>query len=106
MADTRKELTDLRTLLKTISDALYKNFEHSLDDIASDDGYPVKMFRFVSEAKSQLDALADKIMLAETAFSNVLRFYGESDNANVMTTNEFFGNLKEFLASYKVSPIR
>ena len=102
LADTRKDLMDLRMRLKEISDALHKNFEDSLDNLASDDGYPIKMFRFVNEAKAQLESLTDKVTLAETAFSNLLRFYGENDQANAMTTTEFYGNLKEFLSSYKV----
>lgn len=104
LSDIRRDLTELRTKLKKITDALHQNYEDILENIDSDDGYPIKMFRFTAEAKSSLDALTDKVTLAETTYSNVLNFFGENaDPASMMNTDEFFGNLNTFVSSYKVS---
>lgn len=99
LADTRKGLTELQVKLKTVSGALERYFSDELD-IDSEDGYPTTMYRFVGQAKFQLDSLEDRVTLAESSFSALLAAFDEKSDTQ---TNEFFGHLNQFLASYKVS---
>jgi len=106
LTEIRRGLTEMRSKLKEVNDRLHKNYDNILDSFDSEDGYPIKMFRFTAEAKSSLESLADKITLTETTYSNVLSFFGEnSDKDNMMATIDFFGQLAEFVASYRVRPI-
>lgn len=99
LADTRKGLTELQTKLKTVSSALERYFSDELD-ADSEDGYQTTMYRFVGLAKSQLESLDDRVTLAESSFSSLLTAFDEKPDTQ---TNDFFGHLNQFLASYKVS---
>lgn len=98
--DIRRDMGQLRTGLKQVSEALRSNFEDSLDNIADDDGYPAKMFKFVRMAESEVATLVDRITLAGESFARVARMYGEDDKGG-MNSNEFFSIINQFVASYK-----
>lgn len=105
LVEVRKGLAELRTGLQSVSGALHSHFEDTLDNLTSDDAYPIKMFKFVHTAEQAVRSLADRVTLAETAFSSVLTRFGEDDKAAAMTTNEFFTTISVFVSSYKVKHI-
>ena len=97
LADTRKGLNELQSKLLVVSSALKRYFEDALDN-DNEDGYAIKMFKFVGQARSQLQSLEDRVTLAESAFSSVLTAFDEKSDTQ---TTDFFGHLNQFLASYK-----
>lgn len=97
LADTRKGLNELQSKLLVVSSALKRYFEDALDN-DNEDGYAIKMFKFVGQARSQLQSLEDRVTLAESAFSSVLMAFDEKSDTQ---TTDFFGHLNQFLASYK-----
>lgn len=96
LAEIRKGLTDLRNGLKTIRQELGEYFA----DMDQSDRYGAQMWNFVGKANSRLEDLTDNVNLADTTFTEVLKYYGEEDK-NV-TSGEFYGIFKTFVTSYKV----
>lgn len=97
LADIHKEVTELRTGLKRIRQELADNFA----DVAQTDKYGRQMWNFVKKAISQLEDLTDEINLADSTFSEVIKYFGEEDRN--MSSSEFYGIFKTFVTSYKVS---
>lgn len=95
----RKGLGQLRVGLREVNEDLERHFAADLEDGDSEDGYAAKMFGFVGRAKSTLPALADRLTLTESAFSEVLVRYDEDPKTS---SPDFFGYLNQFLASWKV----
>lgn len=99
LQDIRKDVGELREGLKRIRKELSEHFT----DVEQTDRYGRQMWGFLSKATSQMEDLADDVRLAESTFSEVIRYYGE-DEKN-MNSAEFFGIFKTFLTSYKVGMI-
>ncbi|KAG5221514.1 RhoA GTPase effector DIA/Diaphanous [Salix suchowensis] len=95
LAEIRKGLTDLRNGLKTIRQELGEYFA----DMDQSDRYGAQMWNFIGKANSRLEDLTDNVNLADTTFTEVLKYYGEEDK-NV-TSGEFYGIFKTFVTSYK-----
>lgn len=94
-----KGLRDSQAVLETV---LRDHFE-DVADLDPRDNFPQKMFRFAREARERLAALMDKVTLADSAYEDALKFYGE-DKKSVSSTQEFFAIFKTFVTSYRVSP--
>lgn len=97
--EVKKSSNVLRQGLAEVSDALNRHFASDLEDPDTEDGYAAKMFGFVGRARNMLPALADRITLADTAFSEVLVRYDEDPKTS---SPDFFGYLNQFVASWKV----
>lgn len=65
------------------------------------DKYGRQMWNFMSKANSQLLDLTDDVNLAQSTFSEVIKYFGEEDKN--MSSSEFYGIFKTFVTSYKVS---
>lgn len=59
------------------------------------------MFRFSRDAEERLDTLQDLVTVAQSAYTDALKFYGE-DTKSIASTEQFFGTFKTFVDSYKV----
>jgi cytokinesis protein len=59
------------------------------------------MWNFVGKASSQLLDLTDDVNLAQSTFTEVIKYFGEEDKN--MSSSEFYGIFKTFVTSYKVS---
>jgi len=95
----RKDLHEIREGLKSIRQELQDHFS-DVDALSPEDLYAKKMWRFVGEAKDRVDDLVDEVNLADTTFTEVVRYYGE-DEKN-MSSAEFYGIFKTFVTSYRV----
>jgi len=60
------------------------------------------MFRFSKDAEERLNTLQDLVTIAQSAYTDALKFYGE-DTKSIASTEQFFGTFKTFVDSYKVS---
>lgn len=58
------------------------------------------MWNFVGKANAQVEDLIDDVNLADTTFTEVIKYYGEEDKN--MSSSEFYGIFKTFVTSYKV----
>ena len=58
------------------------------------------MWSFLGKATSKLEDLQDDINEADSTFSKAVSYYGEEDRG--MTSTEFYGIFKTFVAAYKV----
>jgi cytokinesis protein len=96
LQELRKGLGDLRDGLKQIRDELAEYFA----DINQNDAYGKKMWAFIKKANILVDDLVDDVNLADTTFTEVIKYYGEEDKN--MSSTEFFGIFKTFVTSYKV----
>lgn len=62
--------------------------------------YGRQMWNFVGKANAQVEDLIDDVNLADTTFTEVIKYYGEEDKN--MSSSEFYGIFKTFVTSYKV----
>jgi hypothetical protein len=83
--------------LKRIRQELGEHFT----DMDQADKYGRQMWNFVGKANSQLEDLTDDVNLADSTFTEVIKYFGEEDRN--MSSSEFFGIFKTFVTSYKVS---
>lgn len=97
LQEVRKDLANLREGLKKIRQELTDNFAN----VEPSNQYGTKMWAFLKKATALLEELVDDINAAESTFSEVAQFYGE-DEKN-MTSTEFYGIFKTFIAYYRVS---
>jgi len=95
LQDLRKGLSELRDGLKRIRQELSENFV----DMDPSDRFTKQMWSFTSMASMQLEDLVDDVNLADTTFTEVIKYYGEEDKN--MTSSEFYGIFKTFVTSYK-----
>jgi len=58
------------------------------------------MWNFVSKAAVKLEDLVDDVNLAESTFTEVVKYYGEDDKN--MSSSEFYAIFKTFVTSYRV----
>ncbi|KIJ37716.1 hypothetical protein M422DRAFT_177632 [Sphaerobolus stellatus SS14] len=98
LQDVRKDLHEIREGLASIRKELQEHFS-DVDALSPDDTYAKRMWRFVGEAKERVDDLVDEVNLADTTFTEVVRYYGE-DEKN-MSSSEFYGIFKTFVTSYR-----
>lgn len=96
LTDLRKGLAELRDGLSQI----HKELKDHFAEIEQTERYGKQMWSFVNKAKFQLDDLVDEVKLADTTFSDVVKYYGEEDRN--MSSSEFFGIFQTFVVSYKV----
>lgn len=96
MQDLRKGLAELRDGLKRIRQELSENFV----DMDPSDRYAKQMWSFASSASMKLEDLVDDVNLADTTFTEVIKYYGEEDKNT--TSSEFYGIFKTFVTSYRV----
>jgi Formin Homology 2 Domain len=94
LQELRKGLSDLRDGLKRIKGELEEYF--------ADQGekYARQMWNFVTKAKGQLEDLVEDVNLADSTFTEVIKYYGEEDKN--MSSSEFYAIFKTFVTSYKV----
>ena len=97
LQDIRKDLAILREGLKKIRQELTDHFAN----VEPSNQYGTKMWAFLNKATTLLEDLSDDINVAESTFSEVVQFYGEDEKS--MTSSEFFGIFKAFIAYYRVS---
>ena len=97
LQDVRKDLANLREGLKKIRQELTDHFAN----VEPGNQYGTKMWAFLKKATALLEDLVDDINGAESAFSEVVQFYGEDEKH--MTSSEFYGIFKTFTGSYRVS---
>ncbi|KAJ7632366.1 hypothetical protein FB45DRAFT_912263 [Roridomyces roridus] len=95
LQDLRKELGELREGLKRIRQELGDYFA----DMDQNDKYGKQMWTFVGRANSQLEDLIDNVNLADTTFTEAIKYYGEEDKT--MSSSEFYGIFKTFITSYR-----
>jgi cytokinesis protein len=74
--------------------------ENFADIEQSESCYGKQMWSFLRKASSQLEDLVDDVNSADTAFTEVIKYYGEDDKN--MSSSEFYGIFKTFVTSYKV----
>lgn len=98
LVDTRKGTNELRDGLRTLRTELQDHFAE-VDSSDPNDAFSKKMWRFVGESKERLDDLIDEVTLADSSFSEVVKYYGEEDKN--MSSTEFFGIFKTFVTSYQ-----
>lgn len=99
LQEVRKDLHELREGLKSIRQELQEHFS-DINTLSPDDSYAKRMWRFVGEAQDRVDDLVDEVNLAETTFTEVVKYYGEDDRN--MSSAEFYGIFKTFVTSYRV----
>jgi len=95
LQDIHKDTADLRSSLKRIQQELgehFTNMDHA-------DKYGRQMWNFVGKATSQLEDLTDDVNLADSTFTEVIKYFGEEDKN--MSSSEFYGIFKTFVTSYK-----
>lgn len=100
LQDTKKATYELKEGLRTLRTELQDHFADMDNASQKGDLFGKKMWRFVGEAKERLDDLADEVTLADTTFSEVVKYYGEDEKS--MGSTEFFGIFKTFVTSYLV----
>jgi cytokinesis protein len=96
LQELKKGLLELRDGLKRIKPELEEHFA----DIDQNEMYGRQMWNFVNKAKTRLEDLVDDVNLADTTFTEVIKYYGEDDKN--MSSSEFYGIFKTFVTSYKV----
>jgi cytokinesis protein len=96
LQDLHKDAGDLRNGLKQIRRELAEHFT----DMDQADKYGKQMWNFVGKASSQLEDLTDDVNLADSTFTEVIKYFGEEDKN--MSSSEFYGIFKTFVTSYKV----
>ena len=96
LLDIHKDMGELRNGLKRIRQELTENFA----DMDPSDKYGRQMWNFVGKATSQMEDLTDDINLADSTFTEVIKYFGEEDKS--MSSSEFYGIFKTFVTSYKV----
>jgi cytokinesis protein len=99
LLDTRKGTSELKEGLRVLRAELQDHFAE-VDSSNPNDVFSKKMWRFVGESKERLDDLIDEVTLADSTFSEVVKYYGEEDKN--MSSTEFFGIFKTFVTSYQV----
>jgi cytokinesis protein len=99
LQEVRKGLIELRDGLKSIRQELSEHFS-DVDSLPPEDRYAKKMWRFVGESSDRIEDLVDDVNLAETTFTEVVKYYGEDDKN--MSSSEFYGIFKTFVTSYRV----
>jgi Formin Homology 2 Domain len=99
LQEVRKGLTEIRDGLKAIRQELSEHFS-DVESLPPEDRYAKKMWRFVGESTDRIEDLVDEVNLAETTFSEVVKYYGEDDKN--MSSSEFYGIFKTFVTSYRV----
>jgi len=99
LQEVRKGLGELREGLKSIRRELEEHFA-DIESSDPNDLYGKKLWMFVGEAGERLDDLVGEVTLADSSYSEVVRYYGEDDRN--MTSIEFFGIFKTFVTSYRV----
>jgi len=95
LQDLRKELAELRDGLKRIRQELGEHFA----DMDQTEKYGKQMWSFVGKANSQLEDLIDNVNLADTTFTEAIKYFGEEDKT--MSSSEFYAIFKTFVTSYK-----
>ncbi|KAJ7752130.1 hypothetical protein B0H16DRAFT_816985 [Mycena metata] len=95
LQELRKGLGDLRDGLKRIRQELADHYA----DMDQTEKYGKQMWNFVSKANGQLEDLIDNVNLADTTFTEAIKYYGEEDKT--MSSSEFYGIFKTFVISYK-----
>ncbi|KAJ8483231.1 hypothetical protein ONZ45_g14680 [Pleurotus djamor] len=95
LQELRKGLKELRDGLQKIRTELGEYFAN----IDQSDKFGSQMWMFVGRANSKLEDLTDDVNLADTTFTEVIKYYGEEGNG--LTSSEFFGVFKTFVTSYK-----
>jgi len=95
LQDIHKDVGDLRNGLKRIRQELGEHFT----DMEQADKYGRQMWSFVGKASSQLEDLTDDVNLADSTFTEVIKYFGEEDKN--MSSSEFYGIFKTFVTSYK-----
>ncbi|KAF7359511.1 putative RhoA GTPase effector DIA/Diaphanous [Mycena sanguinolenta] len=95
LQDLRKGLTDLREGLKRIRQELSDHFA----DLDQNDKYGKQMWNFVGKANGQLEDLIDHVNLADSTFTEAIKYFGEEDKT--MSSSEFYAIFKTFVTSYK-----
>jgi hypothetical protein len=96
LQDLRKGLGDLRDGLKRIRQELGDHFA----DMDQNEKYGKQMWNFVGKANVQLEDLIDNVNLADTTFTEAIKYFGEEDKT--MSSSEFYAIFKTFVTSYKV----
>jgi cytokinesis protein len=96
LQEVRKGLFELRDGLGRIRQELGEHFAN----MDQDEKYGRQMWNFVSKANLQVEDLIDDVNLADTTFTDVIKYYGEEDKN--MSSSEFYGIFKTFVTSYKV----
>lgn len=99
LQEVRKGLLEIRDGLKAIRQELGEHFS-DVNSLPPEDRYAKKMWRFVGESSDRIDDLVDEVNLAETTFTEVVKYYGEDDKN--MSSSEFYGIFKTFVTSYRV----
>jgi len=95
LQDIHKDVAELRNGLKRIRQELGEHFT----DMEQADKYGRHMWNFVGKASSQLEDLTDDVNLADSTFTEVIKYFGEEDKN--MSSSEFYGIFKTFVTSYK-----
>lgn len=96
LLDIHKDMGEIRTGLKRIRQELTEHFA----DMDPSEKYGRQMWSFVGKATSQIEDLTDDINLADSTFTEVIKYFGEEDKN--MSSSEFYGIFKTFVTSYKV----
>jgi cytokinesis protein len=96
LQDVKRGFSELREGLKRIRPELEDHFSK----MDTDDLFGAQMWQFVGRADRKLEDLMDEVHLAETTFTEVVKYYGEDDKN--MASSEFYGIFKTFVTSYKV----
>ncbi|KAJ7684827.1 hypothetical protein DFH06DRAFT_20524 [Mycena polygramma] len=95
LQDLRKGLGELRDGLKRIRQELGEYFA----DMDQNEKYGKQMWNFVGKANIQLGDLIDNVNLADTTFTEAIKYFGEEDKS--MSSSEFYAIFKTFVTSYK-----
>lgn len=96
LQDLRKGLGELRDGLKRIRQELGEHFA----DMDQNEKYGKQMWNFVGKANIQLEDLIDNVNLADSTFTEAIKYFGEEDKT--MSSSEFYAIFKTFVTSYKV----
>ncbi|KAF8212513.1 hypothetical protein K438DRAFT_1663494 [Mycena galopus ATCC 62051] len=95
LQDLRKGLGELRDGLKRIRQELGEHFA----DMDQNEKYGKQMWNFVGKANGQLEDLIDNVNLADSTFTEAIKYFGEEDKT--MSSSEFYAIFKTFVTSYK-----
>ncbi|KAJ7134999.1 hypothetical protein C8R43DRAFT_626176 [Mycena crocata] len=88
LQDLRKGLGELRDGLKRIRQELGEHFA----DMDQTEKYGKQMWNFVGKANIQLEDLIDNVNLADTTFTEAIKYFGEEDKT--MGSSEFYAIFK------------
>lgn len=77
-----------------------QELEEHFANVDESEKYGRQMWNFVSKAAVKLEDLVDDVNLAESTFTEVVKYYGEDDKN--MSSSEFYAIFKTFVTSYRV----